>query len=635
MGLLGFSELNYTNFYLVYFLCLKDPPPNNSVLTIITFLNIGKIMQWFQQFVFNIKQAIMHHPLEILLISICAMLAFFPADHFDLLVTHHRNFLATLPICFAIINLSRPYRYYWLTFLVPIFVAWAINKLEPIDILNDSRYWALLLCCAIYFVCENWQKNNRTFMALTTQKTFNILYSMAGSLVFSLAGFAIIAAIEALFSFYIQEARLWYFTWVWVCPVVYLTLVQRKNQPQFQLNAISELLLNWILSPALFIYTVIIYAYTFQILIQGKMPKGMIANVTFPYLIAGLIIQALQLLLVKEKWQKFYRSFTLLALLPLLMLWYATWIRIENYGITEDRVYLLIGVITLSLCYFLLLIAKLKQYRWVALLCISALIFSTFAIDAEKIGYQAQSVRLENFLQQHNLLNAQGNIDKIVLREWQQQAEDEQREELNTLFRYLSSFSEQQYTEQISKKYGIKEESLYSLVYSHWHKQEFLEGLNKYELKLDHSRRQFSTAGYAQIMLFPKNLYIRRHDSDSAECETEIGRKLDINLDDKSIETRGKCQPQDYILYIRYDENRPELVWNLDQFTRELFVQRHLDIKKYYSQQELDNAFANMSFKIDFGDVSILISRLVVVYDQEKQQGYQLRYLDISAILLK
>ncbi len=57
------------------------------------------------------------------------------------------------------------------------------------------------------------------------------------------------------------------------------------------------MLLNWILSPALIIYTAIIYAYVIFIAAKGQMPDGVVANVALPYLAFGLAIQAVQLLL--------------------------------------------------------------------------------------------------------------------------------------------------------------------------------------------------------------------------------------------------------------------------------------------------------------------------------------------------
>jgi len=119
-------------------------------------------------------------------------------------------------------------------------------------------------------------------------KFLNCAFALLIAVLFGLLGSGLAATIQGLFhvnmnDFYVYE-RLWFTSWVWIFPVAYLSLLQREGTSDKLKNDFGEILLNWILSPALLIYTLIIYAYAVSILVQGKMPEGIIANVAFPYI---------------------------------------------------------------------------------------------------------------------------------------------------------------------------------------------------------------------------------------------------------------------------------------------------------------------------------------------------------------
>ena len=133
------------------------------------------------------------------------------------------------------------------------------------------------------------------------------------------------------------------------------------------------------------------------------MPEGIIANVAFPYLVVGIALYAIQTLLDKEKWKKFYHLLPWLNLLPLVMLWYAASIRIHHYGFTQDRVYLLMGAMVLALWNFILLVPKIRQYRLLAGVLLLALLSNVFVIDANQIAYQDQLARFDNFVKTQQL----------------------------------------------------------------------------------------------------------------------------------------------------------------------------------------------------------------------------------------
>lgn len=259
-------------------------------------------------------------------------------------------------------------------------------------------------------------------MSILLNNMLNAVIATLFALIIGGIGNGLAAAIQALFHVDMYAlsmySRIWLVTWWWIFPLAYLSLSQRENLFSGRFNELSKILLNWILSPALVIYTLIIYAYAVSILIQGKMPEGMIANVAFPYLMIGIVLYTLQILLDNEKWQKFYRLLPWLNLLPLVMLWYATSIRIHHYGFTQDRVYLLMGAMVLALWNFILLVPKIRQYRLLAGVLLLALLSNVFVIDANQIAYQDQLARFDNFVKTQQLLDSNGKLTEEHIKQW-------------------------------------------------------------------------------------------------------------------------------------------------------------------------------------------------------------------------
>ncbi|MFQ9122489.1 MAG: hypothetical protein ACLR5N_10155 [Haemophilus parainfluenzae] len=50
------------------------------------------------------------------------------------------------------------------------------------------------------------------------------------------------------------------------------------------LNRSFDILVNFILVPALMIFTALLYAYVGKIILAGALPKGMVSNIALPYL---------------------------------------------------------------------------------------------------------------------------------------------------------------------------------------------------------------------------------------------------------------------------------------------------------------------------------------------------------------
>lgn len=185
---------------------------------------------------------------------------------------------------------------------------------------------------------------------------------------------------------------------------------QNNGEPLLVHNRVIELSLNYIAGPFLLLYTLMIYAYTAQIVWRGELPQGGVAYLVGSYLAAGLFTQMLQTLSCEPKWQRFYRLFPPLSLLPLVLLWTGTIERIATYGLTETRIWLLALVILLSLFCLLSLRPQWRQYRTFSALLLAAGLLVGILLPVERIAGSSQQARFERMLDSLQLKTADGRI---------------------------------------------------------------------------------------------------------------------------------------------------------------------------------------------------------------------------------
>ena len=84
----------------------------------------------------------------------------------------------------------------------------------------------------------------------------------------------------------------------------------RSRDPQWEQSKVIHWVLDFILSPSIIIYTVILYIYFIQIACQWELPKGGVAYMVMAFVIVSLLGILLQNLLQKHYYNWFYQYFT-------------------------------------------------------------------------------------------------------------------------------------------------------------------------------------------------------------------------------------------------------------------------------------------------------------------------------------
>lgn len=163
---------------------------------------------------------------------------------------------------------------------------------------------------------------------------------------------------------------------------------------------------QYVLLPLVFIYLLILYAYMAKIFILAEWPVGWVAILVLCFSIAGIF----SFLLIyplrhnpEDKWIGVFNRWFYFALIPLTVLLYvAIFKRLQQYGITEERYFVLLLAIWLTgiIAYFLL--SKKDDIRVIP---ISLFLLTLLAVfTAFPVARISQLNRMELVLEKYGLL---------------------------------------------------------------------------------------------------------------------------------------------------------------------------------------------------------------------------------------
>ena len=195
-------------------------------------------------------------------------------------------------------------------------------------------------------------------------------------------------------------------------PVLFLMMADRWREAGYESNRILEILLNYIVAPALLIYTAILYLYMAKILVTWTLPEGGVAYLVFGFTMTALAVKALGRLLEKRIYDWFFDRFSLVSLPVLTLFWIGVVRRTNEYGLTEPRVYLVVCGGLMTLCVLLFLSQRTGRYLWVCLaawVSFAALAYVSF-LEPERIAVQSQTQRAERVAERLGRLGGDGRL---------------------------------------------------------------------------------------------------------------------------------------------------------------------------------------------------------------------------------
>ncbi|MCB2288993.1 DUF4153 domain-containing protein [Clostridium sp. CS001] len=284
--------------------------------------------------------------------------------------------------------------------------------LEDIGMISMSRYVAVSLILYLVFLCIAYFPSGRDFELYVVKIFTRFFTTVLYSLVLYLGLIAILFTIDELLGINIRS-ELYYYTFLCVtgifAPSFLLAGIPIKKEV-LSLDDYSRLLkvlVLYIIMPLISVYTIILYIYFGKIIITRQWPEGLVSHLVLWYsAISAAVLFFITPLLNEKGWTRRYMSYFPKAILPLIvMMFISIGIRINAYGVTENRYY----VVALGIWVFLVMIyfAFAKKLRNIVLPLSLAIItfISVFGpVSSYTISKHSQSKRLDQIFVKNNMI---------------------------------------------------------------------------------------------------------------------------------------------------------------------------------------------------------------------------------------
>jgi hypothetical protein len=268
-----------------------------------------------------------------------------------------------------------------------------------------------------------WLFNKKLFLRIITAVIFSVIL---------FAGLSVaLASIDNLFAVNIRPEwyqRIWvivvgvFNTWFFLSGVP--KSIQEIREDSEYPKELKLVTLN-ILLPLVLVYVVILYTYGAKIMIEWDWPKGWVGYLVLGFSLSGILSLLLVWPLRNNDTMRWIRSFNrtfYIALLPLsLLLLLAIWRRISEYGMTENRYYVVVLGVWLLAASLYFTFSAAKNIKLIPIsLSLIALISVYGPWSSFSVSENIQIGRLEKILLRNDILNntgASGELENIPFKD--------------------------------------------------------------------------------------------------------------------------------------------------------------------------------------------------------------------------
>ena len=292
-----------------------------------------------------------------------------------------------------------------------------------------------------------WQFNRIVWQGLGIAAAAGVL--LAGGVSVGLLG------IEELFGIDIRSrvyGDIWSFAFLIIVPLHALSFVPATTHfPEQECRAPRPLsvIIDWIMAPLALAYMLILYAYFIKIGIAWELPKGILAYLVTAFGGFGIVTYLVGWPMRADGGpllRVFYKAFIPAMVIPVALQAVAIYQRVDAYGLTENR----IAIIVATLWFALVLAARL--FKPLPLVIIPGLLALLLAVvvagpfSAYHLAVGDQTSRLDAILARHGMLQG----DRIVHAAAELPAED--RAKISSIATFLVRRGA---TEDLQRRIGV------------------------------------------------------------------------------------------------------------------------------------------------------------------------------------
>ena len=241
---------------------------------------------------------------------------------------------------------------------------------------------------------------------------------------------------DSLF-FRLTTYSFWFITEVFGASL-FLSLLKKPddNLENYEFPFIFNLLIKFVIIPLITIYTGVLYIYMARVIISMHLPKGLISHLVLWYTVFSVfVIILITPFTQKDKFFENFKKYFPYFSIPLIFAsLFAVFQRTYQYGITENRYYVLISIFWLLFC--MILYIRKMNIKGIFISLIVCLVISVYSpLSAKNVSNFSQSQRLKRMLVKYGALK-DGKISKIT-----QKLTNSQGSQIHTTIQYISDNS--------------------------------------------------------------------------------------------------------------------------------------------------------------------------------------------------
>jgi hypothetical protein len=193
---------------------------------------------------------------------------------------------------------------------------------------------------------------------------------------------------------------------------------------------------QYILSPLVLVYFVILYAYLAKILFTWNWPQGWVGKMSLGFAATGLFSLLLLYPIrdrVENSWIRAAWRWFFVILIPLVVVFFlAVWRRITDYGVTENRYLGVMSGVWLVVMIIYFIASKKKNIKVIpGSLAALALLVSIGPWGAFSVSERSQTARLKELLIKDSIL-VEGTVQKAPI-----ELPSEDRRRISSILTYL------------------------------------------------------------------------------------------------------------------------------------------------------------------------------------------------------
>ena len=506
----------------------------------------------------------------------------------------------------------------WLVRGIYSFITLVLSIIFYVDYLqtndyNNFKFWALIPISIILFVLiPILNRENKEKYLQSEFSDFVITYIFAAVLFVGIA--IVLTTISYLFFssnndffFRLTTYSFWFIAEVFGASL-FLSLLKKPDDDleNYKFPSIFNLLIKFVIIPLIAIYTGVLYIYMAKTVISMQLPKGLISHLVLWYTVFSVfVIILITPFTQKDKFFENFKKYFPYFSIPLIFAsLFAVFQRTYQYGITENRYYVLISIFWLFFC--MILYIRKMNITGIFISLIVCLVISVYSpLSAKNVSNFSQSQRLKRMLVKYGALK-DGKISKIT-----QKLTNSQGSQIHTTIQYISdnsTIAKLNFKNEKGEVYstlGDLEKGLdvkeswkdYSIYYSEDEDREKDDEHKVVTYKIKNSENAeiiSDIAGYDNFISY-KNVY--NEDSTNQENESE---KYKITIKNKVITIKSKDGTE--LAKINYEDAIKQIVSKL----RTSKLQDKKDVGYVVSQKDLEyiGTAGKINYKISLENIN-------------------------------